>query len=101
MAAARLDFKNYRLPATLLAVLFVVSATNSLRAGWDRFDEMLHGQNYVNAGFDLDTLTLKVVSLQPEAEESGLQSGDNVVGINGRPIRGWSDIWSSVVRAET
>jgi hypothetical protein len=39
---ALLDFRNHRMASFLLAALFVVSVTDSLRSAWDRFDELLH-----------------------------------------------------------
>jgi hypothetical protein len=52
MPAARLHFRDHRLASLALAALFVVSMTLSLRAGWDRFDEMLHGDRYVDTNFN-------------------------------------------------
>lgn len=101
MPAARLDFRNHRLASLALAGLFVVSMTNSLRAAWDRFEELLHGDQYVTAGFDLVTQTFKVDELEAEAEGAGLRKGDIVVGVNGRPVQGWSDLDGPVRRART
>ena len=101
MPVVRLDLRIHRLASLLLAALFVVSMTNSLRSAWDRFDEMLHGDRYVSAGFDLDTQTFEVEYLEPGAEHGGLQMGDVVVGVNGRPVQGWSDISGPVRRART
>lgn len=101
MPVARLDFRNHRLASLALAALFVVSMTVSLRSTWDRFDEMLHGGQYVSPSFDLDTLTFKVDELEPEAKRAGLRKGDIVVGVNGRPVQGWSDIYRPVRRART
>jgi len=101
MPAARLDFRNHRLASFLLAALFVVATTLSLRATWDRFDEVLHGGQYVSRPFVLDNLTLKVEELEPAAEQAGLRKGDIVVGVNGRPVQGWSDISAPTRRART
>ena len=101
MPAARLDFRNHRLASLALAALFVVSMTNSLRSAWDRFDEMLHGDQYVSEGFDLDIGTFKVGALGTEEERAGLRRGDIVVGVNGRPVQGLSDIYGPVRRART
>jgi S1-C subfamily serine protease len=101
MAVASLDFRNHRLPSVLLAVLFVVSMTNSLRGAWDRFDEMLYGGQYVRPSFDLETQTFKVDALENEAERAGLRKGDIVVSVNGRPVHGWSDIYGPVRQART
>ncbi|HWE86487.1 MAG TPA: SpoIIE family protein phosphatase [Terracidiphilus sp.] len=101
MPIARLDFRNHRPASLLLAALFVVSMTNSLRSAWDRLDEMLHGDQYVRAVFDLDTQTFKVDELESEAEQAGLRKGDIVVGVNGHPVHGWSDILGPIRRART
>jgi sigma-B regulation protein RsbU (phosphoserine phosphatase) len=101
MPATRLDFQNHRLASLALVALFVVATTLSLRAALDRFDELLHGDQYVTAGFDLETKTFKVDELEPEAERAGLRKGDIVVGVNGRGVQGWSDIWGPVRRART
>jgi hypothetical protein len=41
----------------------------SLRAAWDRFDELLHGDQYVGA------------------ERAGVRKGDTIVGVKKRPVR--------------
>jgi hypothetical protein len=101
MPAARFDFRNHRLPSLALAALFVVTTTLSMRAALDRFNELLHGDQYVDTSFGLDTLTFKVDALDPEAERAGLRKGDIVVGVNGHPVQGWSDIYGPVRRAHT
>ena len=101
MPAPRLNFRNHRLASLALAALFVVSMTLSLRSAWDGFDEMLHGEQYVDLSFDLDTQTFKVTELETGAERAGLRKGDIVVGVNGRPVQGWSDIYGPVRRART
>ncbi len=101
MPTARVHFRNHRLASLALAALFVVSMTISLRSAWDRFEEMLQGEQYVVTGFDLKTQTFKVDELEIEAERAGLRIGDIVVGVNGRPVQGWSDILGPVRRART
>jgi sigma-B regulation protein RsbU (phosphoserine phosphatase) len=101
MPAARLDFRNLRLASLTLAALFVVATTVSLRDALDRFDELLHGDRYVSSDFDLDTQTFKVSQLGAGAERAGLRKGDIVIGVNGRPVEGWSDIEGPVQRART
>ena len=101
MPVARLDFRKHRLASVVLAALFVVSMTTSLRAAWDRFDELLHGGQYVTPSFGLQWPSFKVDALEPGAERAGLRKGDIVVGVNGRSVRGWSDIWGPVRRART
>ncbi|MGH9627558.1 MAG: SpoIIE family protein phosphatase, partial [Bryobacteraceae bacterium] len=99
MPAARLDFRNHRFASLALAALFVVSTMQFLRHAWDRFDEILHGDQYVGRDFSLDISTFKVEALGVEAERAGLRKGDIVAGVNGRPVQGWSDIVGPVRRA--
>ena len=101
MPASRLDFRNHRVASLALAALFVLATTLSLRAAADRFDELLHGDRYVDTSFGLDTQTFKVDALDPEAQRADLRKGDVVVGVNGRPVHGWSDIYGPVRRART
>jgi sigma-B regulation protein RsbU (phosphoserine phosphatase) len=99
MSSTRLHFRNHPLASLALAALFVVSMTLSLRSAWDRFDEMLHGGQYVRTNFDLDTQTLRADELETGAEQAGLRKGDVVMGVNGLPVQGWSDISGPVRRA--
>jgi membrane-associated protease RseP (regulator of RpoE activity) len=101
MRAARLDFRKHRLASILLTALFVVSMAISLRSSWDRFDEMLHGGRYVSVGFDLNSQTFEVIRLDSETEKAGLRKRDIVIGVNGRPAQGWSDLEVPVRRART
>jgi hypothetical protein len=70
MSTARLDFQNHRLASLALAALFVVSMTNSLRSASDRFDEMLHGDQYVSELFHLNIQTLQVIEVRTAAERA-------------------------------
>jgi len=101
MSVARLDFRNHRPASLLLAALFVVSAAIALRSSWDRVDEMLHGDRYVLPGFDLNFQAFEVITLDSETEKAGLRKGDIVIGINGRPAQGWSDLEVPARRART
>jgi phosphoserine phosphatase RsbU/P len=101
MPAAPLDFRNHQLASLALAALFAVAMTLSFRAGFDRFDELLHGYRYVDTSFGLNPQTLQVDALDPEAEQADLRKGDIVVRVNGRQIQGWSDIYGPVRRARS
>ena len=101
MSAAALNFRNHRLAGLALVLLFVLATTVSLRAAWDRFDELLHGHEYVRPTFDLETPTFKVDGLETGAERAGLRKGDLVIGANGRPAQGWTDIYGPIRRART
>lgn len=102
-----MGFQNHRMASLALAALFVVATTLSLRAALDRFDELLHGDQYVGTTFDLDRFastvetTFKVGELQPAAEQAGLRKGDIILSVNERPVQGWSDIEGPVRRART
>jgi sigma-B regulation protein RsbU (phosphoserine phosphatase) len=96
-----MHFSSHRLASLLLAALFVVAATLSLRAASDRFAELLHGDQYVIESFDLDTRTFKVNELEAGAQQAGLRKGDTVIAVNGHPPQGWSDIAAPVRRART
>jgi hypothetical protein len=72
----------------LLPALFVVSMTNFPRSAWDRFDEMLHGDQYVRPIFNLERYastigkTFKVGGLEHGAERAGLRkarTGDHLL----------------------
>jgi sigma-B regulation protein RsbU (phosphoserine phosphatase) len=99
MSTARLDFQNHRLASLALAALFVVSMTNSLRSASDRVDEMLHGDQYVSEPFHLNIQTLQVIEVRTAAERAGLRQGDIIVGVNGQPVQGLSDIYGPIRRA--
>ena len=99
MYTARLDFRKHQAASLLLAALFAVSMTNSLRSAWDRFDEMLHGAQYVAKNFGVDIGTFQVNALGAEAEQAGLRKGDAVLGVNGRTVEGLTDIEGPVRRA--
>src|ERR1700735_5214289 len=101
MAAAALNFRSRPVAALALALLFVLATVVSLRAAWDRFDELLHGYDYVSPSFYLETPTFKVEGLEPEAERAGLRKGDFVINADGRPAQGWSDIYGPIQRART
>jgi sigma-B regulation protein RsbU (phosphoserine phosphatase) len=101
MPAARLDFSKHRMASLVLAALFLLSMTLFLRAAWDRLDELLHGDQYVITSFGLKWPSFKVDALEPGAERAGLRKGDIVLGVNGRPVQGWSDIFGPVRRART
>src|ERR1700761_350310 len=101
MPAARLRFRDHRMARLVLAALFLLSMTLFLRGGWDHFDELLDGDQYVSTGFGIRWPSLKVDALGPGAERAGLRKGDIVLGVNGRPVQGWSAIFGPVRRART
>jgi hypothetical protein len=58
--------------ATLsLITLFLITATQWLRDTSDRVDELLHGNEYAHAPFNLDSFTFEVVGVDPSAEAAG------------------------------
>ena len=96
MPIARLHLRKHRLGSVVLAILFVVAMTNSLRGAWDRFDELLDGDQYVSGSFGLKYPGFKVDALEPGAEQAGLRKGDIVLEVNGRSVHGWSDIFGPI-----
>jgi phosphoserine phosphatase RsbU/P len=101
MSAAALMFRNRPFAAAALALLSILATAVSLRAAWDRFDELLHGDHYVSPSFYLETPTFKVVGLEPGAEHAGLRKGDLVISAGGHPAEGWSDIYGPIQQAHT
>jgi phosphoserine phosphatase RsbU/P len=101
MSTTPFNFRNYRVTRLALVGLLALAAPVSLRAVWDRMDEMLHGQNYVSPSFSLETPTFRVGGVEPAAERAGLRKGDFVVGANGHPAQGWTDIYGPLHRART
>jgi sigma-B regulation protein RsbU (phosphoserine phosphatase) len=96
-----MTFRNHRLATLVLAVLFVVTATFSLRAAGDRLEEMLYGGQYVDADFGVDLNTLKVDGLEAVSQRSGLHVGDVIIAANGHPVHGLTDIADPIRRART
>jgi sigma-B regulation protein RsbU (phosphoserine phosphatase) len=76
-----------------LALLFAISVTYQVRDTVDRFDEMRNGHRLVKLPFNLDFPQFEVSERQPEAEAAGLESGDTIVGVEGRPLRHISDLY--------
>ncbi len=85
----------------VLAAVFVLASMLSLRSTWDRVDEMFHGDRYVSSPFGVDSQTLKVNGLEPEAERAGLRKGDLLLRVNGQPVRGRADVEVPVRRARS
>ena len=101
MPSARLDFRNHRLARLLLAVVFVLSMIVTLRGAWDRFDELLHGDRYVEDDFSITIDSLKVTRVGTAEEQAGLRRGDILIGVNDRPVQGLADILGPEKRART
>jgi sigma-B regulation protein RsbU (phosphoserine phosphatase) len=82
-----------------LAILFLISCTEWVRNTADDIDEIMHGEEFVRAPFLADVFTSAVTYPDPTAEAAGLQKGDTVVAIGGRPFEGLSDLAGAVRRA--
>ena len=76
-----------------LALLFLISLTYRLRDTFDRVDEMRHGAAFARLPFDVDLPQLAISGTRPESDRAGLQAGDVVVGVEGRPLRGLADLF--------
>src|SRR3989442_664627 len=76
-----------------LAILFLISLTYRLRDTVDRIDEMRHGATFARLPFDVDFPRFAISGTRPESDHAGLQMGDIIVGIEGRPLRGVPDLF--------
>ncbi len=101
MAAARFPFRTHRLASLALAALFLVSMTQLVRDTRDRVDELLHGEQYVASLFGLNEVTFRVTDVEPAAYAAGLRNGDTLLRIGGRPMEGFADFYSALLRART
>src|SRR5580692_2861781 len=82
-----------------LAVLFLISFTQWVRAASTSVEYILHGETFVNTPFEIDQITGAARDLGPEAEAAGLRNGDIVEAIDGNPIQGISDLHGPIRRA--
>lgn len=101
MPIARLGFREHRVAAMALALLFAVAMTNALRSATDRLDELLHGDRYVAASYGVKWPGYSVDALDPEAEQAGLRKGDVVEAVNGRAVDGWAALNVPIRQART
>jgi phosphoserine phosphatase RsbU/P len=99
MPALRSTLRSHPLATLGLSALFLIAATQWLRDTRDRVDEMLHGEHYVSQSFYINRFTLKVTTLESQAEAAGLHKGDLVLSVNGRAVEGLADYVGAVRRA--
>ena len=89
MPAARSQFRAHPLAYAGLASLFLFSLTAFARHLSDSVDLIRHLTEYVRPPFYLGDANWGAVELQPEAEAVGMEVGDVVLAVNGRPIDGF------------
>jgi len=83
----------------VLVILFVISAVYWVRDTSVSVQYILHGETLVRGPFDLDGVNLKIDSVRPEAAEAGVESGDLLLAIDGRPVEGMADFFGALRRA--
>jgi sigma-B regulation protein RsbU (phosphoserine phosphatase) len=77
-----------------LALLFIISATYRAFDISERVAELRHGAEYVRDPFDIDLPGWELQGVESEAEQAGLDRGDTIRAINGRPVRPTGvDLW--------
>lgn len=68
-----------------LGVLFALAATHRLRDAAYRLDEVVHGNSLTRLPFDADFPDGTLTQLTPEAIDAGLERGERVLTVDGRP----------------
>ena len=86
MLPERRRLTKRRLYALLLLIL-AISLTHRLRDAADRLSFVLAG-DYARDPFDVRLPTFEIGGLEPESEAAGLQAGDVIVEVEGRPLDG-------------
>ena len=71
-----------------LAALFLLSGSAFTQRAYDSLDLLGHAREYARPPFYLGDANWGAVSLQPEAEATGMKVGDAVLRVNGRPVDG-------------
>jgi phosphoserine phosphatase RsbU/P len=77
-----------------LFLLFAISLTNQTRNAVDGLDLLLRSADHVRDPFEIDGPELALTGLQPEARAAGINSGDVIARIGGRPLQGFTDLYS-------
>jgi sigma-B regulation protein RsbU (phosphoserine phosphatase) len=83
----------------VLAALFVLAAGVFAQHAYDGFDLLVHARDYARPPFYLGDGNWGVVGVQPEAEAAGLNFGDALHTVNGRPIDGFFVYYGALRRA--
>jgi len=99
VASGRSRFRTHASAYLGLAALLLIAGVDAVRDARDRIDEILHGAELARHPFSLDSVTLAISGLTPEAQAAGLRDGDVLRAVNGRPLRGLSDFAGPVRQA--
>ncbi|HKV46798.1 MAG TPA: SpoIIE family protein phosphatase [Candidatus Acidoferrales bacterium] len=96
----KLKSRSHSVAYVILALLFVISCIQWVRNSGVSVDYILHGEQLVRGPFDLDGVTLKIDSLNPEAQAAGLQKDDFLLAIDGRRVEGLAGFFGPIRRAK-
>jgi sigma-B regulation protein RsbU (phosphoserine phosphatase) len=88
--------RSHSLAYATLAALFLISSVQWVRNTGDGINYILHGETMALSPFDVANVTHQVESVRPEATAAGLQTGDFVLSIQGRPFEGLADIYGAM-----
>src|ERR1700761_315601 len=99
MPIVRVRQRNHSLAYATLAILFVISSVQWVRNTSVSVQYILHGETLVRGPFDVNGTTLKVDSVNAEARAAGLQVGDLLLSVDGRPVEGLTDYWGALRHA--
>lgn len=91
MPAAKQVLRDSPLLYVALALLFATVLFYRVRDTTDRFEEVVRGHEIIRPPLDADFPELTLTQLAPEAEAAGLKVGDQIVAIDGSPVRGLGD----------
>ncbi len=72
-----------------LGALFLLSTGAFAQRAYDSFDLLWHAREYVRPPFYLGDANWGAVGVQPEAEATGMKTGDAIQRVNGRPVDGF------------
>src|SRR6478752_480252 len=75
-----------------LALLFLIWVGVRVRSSGDVINGIRHGTDIPRPFFDLQDPDKVITALLPAGETAGLQKGDVLLGFNGKPYTGLSDI---------
>jgi phosphoserine phosphatase RsbU/P len=96
---ANAKLRAHALAYAALAALFIFSVAHFARDAADRIDAVRHAAEYVRDPFGFGDANWGAIELQPEAESAGLERGDKVLAVNGRPVDGFVVYYGALRRA--
>ncbi len=99
MSSVKSKQRSHSLAYTFLAILLVISCMQWVRNSSVSVQYILHGETLVRGPFDVDGVTLKIDSLNPEAEAAGVQNGDLLLAVDGRAVKGLADFFGPLRHA--